>query len=91
MITPLGNQVLLDPIKADKEIKLGEFRIEIAEKRGEKEPPKKAKVINLSKETSKEYKVNKGDTVLFRPYSPDEVDGGFLLISADELLAKISD
>ncbi|MGM5482925.1 MAG: co-chaperone GroES [Nanobdellota archaeon] len=89
-ITPLGERVLIKPVKEEQEEKTkgGIFIPESA-----KENNKKAEVVAVGKKSDgKELPVEKGDTVLYGGYSSDEfeVEGEkYIILDFKDILAKI--
>ncbi len=95
-IKPLGDRVLIEPLKDHKEGKT-DFGIYLPET-AEKERPEKGKVIAVGEGKTDEngkkipVRVKKGDTVIFTKYGPTEikVDGKEYLIAREEdILAVI--
>jgi chaperonin GroES len=94
-IKPLGDRVLLEPIKDHKEGKT-EFGIYLPET-VEKERPEKGKVVAVGEGKLDEHgkripmHIKKGDVVIFTKYGPSEmkVDGKEYLIAKEEDILAI--
>lgn len=94
-IKPLGDRVLLEPVRDHKEGKT-EFGIYLPET-VEKERPEKGKVVAVGEGKLDEHgkkipmRVKKGDTVIFTKYGPNEikVDGKEYLIAKEEDILAI--
>jgi len=85
-VKPLGDNVLIQPEKADKKTDSGIFLPESASK----ERPEQGKVVEVG--GSKEIKVKKNQKVIFRPYSGTEIKIGeeeFLIVKNEDVLAVI--
>lgn len=85
-VRPLGENVLVKPEKQDKKTKTGIFLPETASA----ERPQEGKVIAIGE--SKEIKVKKNQTVIFRQFSGTEVkiDGeDYLIIKNEDILAVV--
>lgn len=86
-IKPLGENVLVEPLKADK--KKTETGIYLPENAAE-EKPQEGKVIAIGE--SKEIKVKKGQTVVYNRYGGTEVKIGekeYLIVKNEDILAVI--
>jgi chaperonin GroES len=96
-IKPLGDRVLIEPLRDHKEGKT-DFGIYLPET-VEKERPEKGKIIAVGDgkvdENGKEIpmRVKKGDVVIFTKYGPSEikVDGKEYLIAREEDILAIID
>ena len=85
-VKPLGENILVKPERQDKKTKTGIFLPETAsEKR-----PQEGKVIAVGE--SKDIKVKKNQTVIFRQFSGTEVkiDGeDYLIVKNEDILAIV--
>ena len=94
-ITPLGDRVLIEPMRDHKEGKT-DFGIYLPET-VEKERPEKGKVVAVGKGKKDDrgkavpLQVKKGDMVIFTKYGPNEikVDGKEYLIAKEEDILAI--
>lgn len=94
-IQPLGDRVLIEPLRDHKEGKT-DFGIYLPETM-EKERPEKGKIVAVGKgkrdEKGKSVPLNvkKGDVVIFTKYGPNEikVDGKEYLIAREEDILAI--
>lgn len=84
-IQPLGENILVEPLKSDKEkTKTGIYLPENAAE----EKPQEGKVIAIGE--SKEIKVKKGQTVIYNRYGGTEVKVGekaYLIVKNEDVLA----
>lgn len=86
-VTPVGDRVLVQPLKAENKSAAGIIIPDTASK----EKPKQGKVLAVGT-LDKVKDIKKGDTVLFSDYGYDEVkvDGvEYYLIESKNILAKI--
>ncbi len=92
-IQPLGDRVLIRPIKEDEVTKSGIVLPDTAEK----EKPEKGEVVAVGEgklnEDGKRIPLNvqAGDKVIFSKYGPDEIkvdDEELLIIKQEDILAK---
>lgn len=96
-IKPLGDRVLIEPMRDHKEGKT-DFGIYLPET-VEKERPEKGKIVAVGAGKMNEdgkvlpLRVKKGDTVIFTKYGPNEikVDGKDYLIAKEEDILAIID
>ena len=95
-IKPLGDYVLIEPIKEEEKTKAGILLPESAEK----EKPEKGKVIAVGPGRRDEkgnlipVSVKVGQTVLFKKYGPDEIkvdDKEYLICKEEDILAIIEE
>jgi chaperonin GroES len=95
-IIPLGDYVLLEPIKQEEKTKSGILLPESAEK----ERPEQGKVIAVGPGRRDEkgnlipVSVKPGQKVLFKKYGPDEIkvdDKEYLICKEEDILAIIED
>ena len=93
-LKPLGDHVLIEPIREEEKTKTGILLPETAEK----ERPEQGKVIAVGpgKRTEKgeliPVSVKPGQKVLFKKYGPDEIkvdDKEYLIASEEDILAII--
>jgi len=93
-IRPLSDHILIEPIKKEEKTKAGILLPETAEK----ERPEQGRVIAVGpgrKTFSGKIiplNVKKGDIVLFKKYSPDEIkinDKEYLIAKEEDILAII--
>ncbi len=85
-VTPLGENILVAPEKADKRTSAGIYLPETASE----ERPQQGKVIAIG--GSEKIKVKKGQTVIYNRYGGTEVkiDGeDFLIVSVKDVLAVV--
>jgi len=93
-IQPLGGNILVEPVAEESKTAAGIVLPDTVDK----EKPQKGKVIALGtgKLTSDgkkiEFNVKVGDVVVFKKYSPDEIeieDKDYLIMSEEDILAVI--
>lgn len=93
-LTPLGGNILVEPVVEESKTDAGIVLPDTVDK----EKPQKGKVIALGTgKVTKEgkevpFNVKVGDTVIFKKYSPDEVEvegAEYLIMSEDDILAII--
>ena len=85
-VKPLGDNILIQPEKADKKTNSGIFIPESASK----ERPEQGRVIEIGE--SKDIKVKNNQKVIFRPYSGTEIKiegGDYLIVKNEDVLAVI--
>lgn len=85
-ITPLGENVLIQPVKATTKTQSGIYIPETSSN----EKPQQGKVIEIG--DSEKIKVNKGQTVIYKRYGGEEIklEGEeFLIVKQDEIIAII--
>jgi chaperonin GroES len=85
-VTPLGDNVLIQPEKANKKTDSGIFLPESASK----ERPEQGKVIEIGE--SQDIKIKKNQKVIFKPYSGTEItiEGEeYLIVKNEDVLAVI--
>ncbi|MCD6097082.1 co-chaperone GroES [bacterium] len=93
-LRPLGNHIIVKPIKEDRATKAGIVLPDTAEE----EKPEKGEVIAVGpgkilengKRQTPDLKV--GDKIIFKKYSPDEIkvdDVEYLVLEEDDVLAVI--
>jgi chaperonin GroES len=89
-IVPLGDRVLIKPIKEEEKTEGGIVLPDSA-----KEKPMKAEVIAVGEgEDVKDLDLKPGDKVIYSKYSGTEVkmdDEEYIIIDADDILAKIEE
>lgn len=86
-ITPLGENILVEPMKTDK--KRTETGIYLPENAAE-EKPQEGKVVAIGE--SKEIKVKKGQTVIYNRYGGTEIkvnEKEYLIVKNEDILAVI--
>jgi len=86
-VTPLGERLLIKPIKEEKKTEGGIVLPDSA-----KEKPMKAEVIAIGKVEDLDLKV--GDKVIFSKYAGTEIkieDEDYIIIDASDILAKIEE
>ncbi|HDG62322.1 MAG: co-chaperone GroES [Thermotoga sp. 4484_232] len=86
-VTPLGERLLIKPIKEEKKTEGGIVLPDSA-----KEKPMKAEVIAIGKVEDIDLKV--GDKVIFSKYAGTEIkieDEDYIIIDASDILAKIEE
>ena len=92
MIKPLGDHILIEPLKQEEKTKSGILLPETATK----ERPEQGKVIAVGSGKRSEdgkitpLEVKAGDVVLFTKYGPNEVkieDKDYLICKEDDILA----
>ncbi len=86
-VTPLGERLLIKPIKEEKKTEGGIVLPDSA-----KEKPMKAEVIAIGKVEDVDLKV--GDKVIFSKYAGTEIkieDEDYIIIDASDILAKIEE
>ena len=93
-IKPLGDHILIEPVKEDIKSKAGIFLPETASK--EKSEEGKVIAVGPGKKTDEGkilmMSIKPGDKVLFQKYSPSEIkiDGkDYLIVSESDILAII--
>jgi chaperonin GroES len=95
-IKPLGGRILVQPLEEEEVTESGLIIPDTASK----EKPQQGKVIALGtgKVTDEgkniDFRVKVGDKILFKKYSPDEVELGgeeYLVMDEDDILAVIED
>lgn len=93
-LQPIGDKIILKPLKEENKTKGGIILPDTVEK----EKPEKAEVIAcgpgrmLESGKRSEMPVKVGDMVIFKKYGPDEVkidDEEYLIASVDDILAII--
>jgi len=85
-VRPLGENVLVEEFKAEKKTELGIYLPENASK----EAPQEGKVLAIG--DSEKIKVKKGQTIIFKKYSGNDVEIGekkCLIISQEDILAVV--
>ena len=88
IIKPLGERVLIKPIKKEEKTKSG---ILLSSKTAPAEKPNQAEVIALGKGEKLEG-IKVGDKVIFNKFSGNEIEDGdikYLIVNADDILAVI--
>lgn len=94
-IQPIGGNILVEPVEEETKTNSGIVLPDTVDK----EKPQKGKVVALGTQRLSQsgekisFNVKVGDTVLFKKYSPDEieVDGkDYLIMDEDSILAVIS-
>jgi chaperonin GroES len=93
-IKPIGANILVKPVDEEKKTVTGIVLPDTVDK----EKPQTGKVVALG--TGKivagkkvEFNVKVGDTVLFKKYSPDEIeidDENYLIMTEDDILAVMA-
>jgi chaperonin GroES len=93
-IRPIGGNILVEPVEGETTTASGIVLPDTVDK----EKPQKGKVVALG--TGKivdgkkvDFNVKVGDTVLFKKYSPDEIevdDKDYLIMDEDAILAVIA-
>ncbi len=86
-VTPLGERVLIKPIKEEKKSEGGLVLPDTA-----KDKPQRAKVIAVG--DSDEIKVKEGDTVIFAKYAGTEIkidEEDYIIIDNGDLLAVVGE
>jgi chaperonin GroES len=95
-IKPLGGRILVQPLEEEEVTESGLIIPDTASK----EKPQQGKVIALGtgKVTDEgkniDFRVKVGEKILFKKYSPDEVELGgeeYLVMDEDDILAVIED
>lgn len=93
-VTPLGGNILVEPVSEESKTEAGIVLPDTVDK----EKPQKGKVValgtgKLTEEGKKvSFNVKVGDIVIFKKYSPDEVeveDNEYLIMSEDDILAIV--
>lgn len=87
-IKPIGERVLLKPIKKEEKTKSG---ILLSSKSSNTDTQNQAEVIALGKGEKLEG-IKVGDKVVFNKFSGNEIEDGdikFLIVNADDILAVI--
>ena len=85
-IKPLADNLLVKPEKQDKKTRTGIYLPETSAE----EQPQEGKVIAIG--DSKDIKVKKGDRIIFKKYSGNEVkidDQAYLIVKNEDILAVI--
>ncbi len=88
-VIPLGERLLIKPIKEEKKTEGGIVLPDSA-----KEKPMKAEVIAVGKLDEDKIDVKVGDKVIFSKYAGTEIkinDEDYLIIDANDILAKIEE
>lgn len=94
-VTPLGENILVEPVSEESKTEAGIVLPDTVDK----EKPQKGKVValgtgKLTEEGKKvPFNVKVGDIVIFKKYSPDEVeveDNEYLIMSEDDILAIVT-
>lgn len=83
-IEPMGDMVLIEPIKNKKETDSGFLMTEV-----ENEKPEQGKVFAVGENVKK---LKKGDVVVFSPYGPNEItidNKDYLIAKEEDILARI--
>lgn len=86
-IKPLGKRVLIKPVKEEEKTRSGIYIPETA-----KEKKKQGVVIEIGNIEEKELPIKKGDMILYRGYSSEELEidrEKYLLLDAKDIIAKI--
>lgn len=93
-LRPLGNHIVVKPIKEERITKAGIVLPDTAEEekpeKGEVIAVGKGKILDEGKHRPLEIKV--GDKIIFKKYSPDEIkidDQEYLILEEDDVLAII--
>ena len=87
-IKPIGERVLLKPIKKEEKTKSG---ILLSSKSSHTDPKNEAEVVALGKGEKLEG-IKVGDKVIFNKFSGNEIEDGdvkYLIVNADDILAVI--
>ena len=87
-IKPIGERVLLKPIKKEEKTKSG---ILLSSKSSNTDTQNQAEVIALGKEEKLDG-IKVGDKVIFNKFSGNEIEDGdikYLIVNADDILAVI--
>ena len=87
-IKPIGERVLLKPIKKEEKTKSG---ILLSSKSSNTDTQNQAEVIDLGKGEKLEG-IKVGDKVVFNKFSGNEIEDGdikYLIVNADDILAVI--
>ncbi|KKQ34834.1 MAG: 10 kDa chaperonin [candidate division WS6 bacterium GW2011_GWA2_37_6] len=85
-IKPIGANILVKPVDEEKKTVTGIVLPDTVDK----EKPQTEKVVAGKKV---EFNVKVGDTVLFKKYSPDEIeidDENYLIMTEDDILAVMA-
>lgn len=85
-IIPLGDNILIEFQEAKKKTETGIYLPETSSK----ETPQEGKIVAIGE--SKDIKVKKGQTVIFRPYSGTDIkiDGKkYMILKNEDILAVI--
>lgn len=85
-VRPLGENVLVEPIQAKKKTEHGIYLPQTSSK----ETPQEGKIVAIG--DSKDIKVKKGQTVIFRKYSGTDVkvdDRDMIIIKSEDILAVV--
>ncbi len=95
-ISPIGGNILVKPIEGNKTTASGIVLPDTVDK----EKPQKGKVVALGtgklndKGDKVQFSVKAGDTVLFKKYSPDEIEiegDEYLIMDEEAILAVINE
>ncbi|MCD6252947.1 MAG: co-chaperone GroES [Thermotogae bacterium] len=91
VVTPLGERLLIKPIKEEKKTEGGIVLPDTA-----KEKPMKAEVVAISRELEDDddFDVKVGDKVIFSKYAGTEIkvdDEDYIIIDKGDVLAKFSE
>ena len=87
-IKPIGERVLLKPIKKEEKTKSG---ILLSSKSSNTDTKNEAEVVALGKGEKLE-RIKVGDKVIFNKFSGNEIEDGdikYLIVNADDILAVI--
>jgi len=87
-VIPLGERLLIKPIKEEKRTEGGIVIPDTA-----KEKPMKAEVIEIGKDVE-DIDIKVGDKVIFSKYAGTEIkidDEDYILIDQDDILAKVEE
>lgn len=87
-VIPLGERILIKPIKEEKRTEGGIVLPDTA-----KEKPMKAEVIEIGKDVE-DIDIKVGDKVIFSKYAGTEIkidDEDYILIDQDDILAKVEE
>ncbi|HOB16260.1 MAG TPA: co-chaperone GroES [Defluviitoga sp.] len=87
-VKPLGNRLLIKPIKEEKKTEGGIVLPDSA-----KEKPQKAEIVEIGK-LEEEFDLKIGDKVIFSKYAGTEIkieDVEYIIIDVDDVLAKIEE
>jgi len=93
-IKPIGGNILVKPVEEETKTSAGIVLPDIIDK----EKPQKGKVVAVGTQrlsntgTKIEFNVKVGDIVMFKKYSPDEIEvekEKYLIMSEDDVLAVL--
>lgn len=87
-VKPLGNRLLIKPIKEEKKTEGGIVLPDSA-----KEKPQKAEIVEIGK-LEEDFDLKIGDKVIFSKYAGTEIkieDVEYIIIDVDDVLAKIEE